>query len=81
MKKVNVTNAGELKKIDKAKPYAFEILAVKEGEIVCTDYITTAKQFERFINNYVGEWLHVYGVRTETNTAVIMCVYKNMIEK
>ena len=74
MKNVKVTNADALKKIDRTKPYAFEMLAVKEGEIVCTDYITTAKQFERFVNNYFGEWLHVYDVHTETNTAVIMCV-------
>ena len=74
MKNLKVTNADVLKKIDRAKPYAFEMLAVEEGEIVCTEYITTAKQFERFVNNYVGECLHVYDVHTETNTAVIMCV-------
>ena len=74
MKNLKVTNADELKKIDRAKPYVFEMVGVEEGEIVCTDYITTAKQFERFINNYVGECLHVYDVNTEKNTAIIMCV-------
>ena len=74
MKNVKVTNADALKKIDRAKPFAFEMIAVEEGEIVCTAYITTAKQFERFVNNYAGECLHVYDVRTEKNTAIIMCV-------
>ena len=73
MKNVKITNTDALKKIDRAKPHAFEMLAVEEGEIVCIAYITTRKQFERFINNYVGECLHVYDVHTETNTAVIMC--------
>ena len=74
MKNIKVTNADALKKINRANPFVFEILAVEEGEIVCTDYITTAKQFERFVNNFVGECLHVYDVDTEKNTALIMCV-------
>lgn len=74
MKNVKITNADALKKIDRTKPHAFEMIAVEEGEIVCTAYITTAKQWERFVNNFVGEWLQVCDVHTETNTAVILCV-------
>ena len=74
MKNVKITNADALKKIDRTKPHAFEMIVFEEGEIVCTAYITTAKQWQRFVNNFVGEWLQVCDVHTETNTAVILCV-------
>lgn len=44
MKDVTIKNAAELEKLDRTKPHAFEIVELKNGEIVCTDYITTTKQ-------------------------------------
>lgn len=74
MRNIKITNANELKKIDKTRPCAIEILEYKNGEVRCTDYITTNRQWENFVKWFEGDWLTVCEVRTNTNTAVMMIV-------
>ena len=69
---MKITNASELKKIDKKRPYALEILRYKNGEIRCTDYITTNEQWDNFVKWFDGDWLAVCEVREDTNTAICM---------
>ena len=72
MKDVTIKNAAELEKLDRTKPHAFEIVELKNGEIVCTDYITTTKQQERFLDNFTGDGLWVMESRQDTNVAMIL---------
>ena len=72
MKDIKITNASELKKIDKKRPYGLEILKYKNGEIICTDYITTNEQWDNFVKWFDGDWLQVCEVREDTNTAILM---------
>lgn len=74
MKDVTVKNADELEKLDRTKPHAFEIVELKNDEIICTDYITTVEQWERFLDNFTGDSLCVMESRKDTNTAMILSV-------
>ena len=74
MKEVKIMYAEKLNKIDMCKPRAIEMLAIRYGEIVCVEYITTDRQMERFVNNFTGKYLQVCDVNIETNTAVVLCV-------
>lgn len=72
MKDVTIKNAAELEKLDRTKPHAFEIVELKNCEIVCTDYITTTKQWERFLDNFTGDGLWVMESRQDTNVAMVL---------
>ena len=74
MKEVKIMYAEKLNKINMCKPRAIEMLAVKDGEIVCVAYITTDRQMKRFVNDFNGKYLQVCDVNIETNTGVVLCV-------
>ena len=54
---MKIRNMEELAKIDRNKPYAFEMLTNVNGEITCVAYITTSEQWEKFIGKYTDAWV------------------------
>ena len=46
---MKIRNMKELAKIDRTKPYAFEMMTNVNGDATCVAYITTSEQWEKFI--------------------------------
>ena len=54
---MKIRNKQELSKIDRTRPYAFEMLTNVNGEVTCVAYITTSEQWEKFIEKYTDAWV------------------------
>lgn len=54
---MKIRNAKELSKIDRTKPYAFEMITIIDGDVTCVAYITTSEQWSKFIENYTDAWV------------------------
>ena len=54
---MKIRNMQELSKIDRTKPYAFEMLTNVNGDVTCVAYITTSEQWEKFIGKYTDAWV------------------------
>ena len=64
---MKIRNKQELSKIDRNRPYAFEMLTNVNGEVTCVAYITTSEQWEKFIEKYTDAWV----MTVENNVARI----------
>lgn len=53
---MKIRNAKELEKIDRTKPYAFEMITMVNDEVTCVAYITTSEQWVKSIENYTDAW-------------------------